>query len=63
MKELTGTAPVEFLRTYRLNKATQLLRQNAYTVSEVAYRTGFSSPAYFSKCFKAVYGVTPTEYQ
>ena len=62
-KELTGTAPVEFLRTYRLNKATQLLRQNAYTVSEVAYRTGFSSPAYFSKCFKAVYGVTPTEYQ
>lgn len=63
IKEFTGTAPVEFLRTYRLNKATQLLRQNAYTVSEVAYRTGFSSPAYFSKCFKAVYGVTPTEYQ
>ena len=63
IKELTGTAPVEFLRTYRLNKATQVLRQNAYTVSEVAYRTGFSSPAYFSKCFKAVYGVTPTEYQ
>ena len=63
IKELTGPAPVEFLRTYRLNKATQLLRQNAYTVSEVAYRTGFSSPAYFSKCFKAVYGVTPTEYQ
>ncbi|MCS3062435.1 substrate-binding domain-containing protein [Parabacteroides distasonis] len=63
IKELTGTAPVEFLRTYRLNKATRLLRQNAYTVSEVAYRTGFSSPAYFSKCFKAVYGVTPTEYQ
>ena len=63
IKELTGTAPVEFLRTYRLNKATQLLRQNVYTVSEVAYRTGFSSPAYFSKCFKAVYGVTPTEYQ
>lgn len=63
IKELTGTAPVEFLRTYRLNKATQLLRQNAYTVSEVAYRTGFSSPAYFSKCFKVVYGVTPTEYQ
>lgn len=63
IKELTGTAPVEFLRTYRLNKATQLLRLNAYTVSEVAYRTGFSSPAYFSKCFKAVYGVTPTEYQ
>ena len=63
IKELTGTVPVEFLRTYRLNKATQLLRQNAYTVSEIAYRTGFSSPAYFSKCFKAVYGVTPTEYQ
>ena len=37
IKELTGTAPVEFLRTYRLNKATQLLRQNAYTVSAVSY--------------------------
>lgn len=62
IKELTGTTPVEFLRNYRLSKAAELLRQKKYTVSEVAYQTGFSSPAYFSKCFKAVYNITPTEY-
>lgn len=63
IKELTGTTPVDFLRNYRLNKAAQLLKQKRYTISEVAYQTGFTSPAYFSKCFKAVYDVTPTEYQ
>lgn len=63
IKELTGTTPVDFLRNYRLNKAAQLLKQKRYTISDVAYQTGFTSPAYFSKCFKAVYDVTPTEYQ
>lgn len=62
IKELTGTTPVEFIRNYRLRKATELLRRGDLTVSEVAYKTGFSSPAYFTKCFKAVYNVTPTEY-
>ena len=63
IKELTGTTPVEFLRNYRLSKAAALLKQKQYTVSEIAYQTGFSSPAYFSKCFKQVYDITPTEYQ
>lgn len=63
IKELTGTTPVEFLRNYRLSKAAAMLKQKQYTVSEIAYQTGFSSPAYFSKCFKQVYDVTPTEYQ
>lgn len=63
IKELTGTTPVDFLRNFRLGKAAQLLKQKQYTVSEIAYRTGFSSPAYFSKCFRAVYKVTPTEFQ
>lgn len=62
IKELTGTTPVEFLRNYRLSKAAALLKQRQYTISEIAYQTGFSSPAYFSKCFKQVYDVTPTEY-
>lgn len=62
IKELTGTTPVDFLRDYRLKKAAALLRQKQYSVSEIAYQTGFSSPAYFTKCFKAVYGVTPSEY-
>lgn len=63
IKELTGTTPVDFLRNYRLGKAAQLLKQKQYSVSEIAYQTGFSSPAYFSKCFKVVYNMTPTEYQ
>lgn len=62
IKELTGTAPVDFLRNYRLNKAALLIRQNKLSISEIAYSAGFTSPAYFSKCFKTVYGVTPSEY-
>lgn len=63
IKELTGTTPVDFLRNYRLGKAAQLLKQKQYSISEIAYQTGFSSPAYFSKCFKVVYNMTPSEFQ
>ncbi len=62
VKELSGITPTDFLRNYRLRKASSLLRQRSGTISEVAYATGFSSPAYFSKCFKAVYNITPTEF-
>lgn len=63
VKELTGVTPTDFLRNYRLKRAAALLRQKDRNVNEVAYATGFSSPPYFSKCFKAVYNITPTEYQ
>ena len=62
VKEVTGLSPTDFLRNFRLQKAAQLLSQRAATISEVAYSTGFSSPAYFAKCFKALYAITPTEY-
>ena len=62
IKELTGVTPTDFLRNYRLKRAAVLLQQKTYNVNEVAYATGFASPAYFSKCFKAVYNITPTEY-
>lgn len=62
VKELSGITPIEFLRNYRLKRATALLRQRSGTISEVAYSTGFGSPAYFSKCFKTVYQITPTEF-
>ena len=62
VKELTGVTPTDFLRNYRLKRAAALLQQKTYNVNEVAYATGFASPAYFSKCFKAVYNITPTEY-
>lgn len=61
-KELFGTAPSELIRNFRLNKALALLEQRQWTVSEITYRTGFTSPSYFSKCFKALYGKTPSEY-
>ena len=62
VKELSGITPTDFLRNYRLKKASALLKQRSGTISEVAYATGFGSPAYFSKCFKAVYNITPTEF-
>jgi len=40
----------------------ELLDKRRFSVSEVAYQTGFSSPAYFSKCFKDVFNMTPSEY-
>ncbi len=63
VKDLTGFAPVDFLRNYRLRKAAILLKQKQLTITEITYQTGFSSPAYFSKCFKALYNMTPKEYQ
>lgn len=63
IKELTGIAPVEFLRNFRLTKASILLKQQQLSISEISYQTGFSSPAYFTKCFRIVYGVTPSDYQ
>nr|WP_129735541.1 substrate-binding domain-containing protein [Parabacteroides goldsteinii] len=62
VKELAGITPTDFLRNYRLKRAAAMLQQKAYNVNEVAYATGFASPAYFSKCFKALYNITPTEY-
>jgi len=62
IKTLFGVSPTDFLRNYRLNKALMLLKQQQYTISEVAYMTGFTSPAYFTKCFKVLYSLTPKEY-
>ena len=57
-----GMSPSDLLRNFRLQKAVQLLTDQRRNVSEVAYIVGFSSPAYFAKCFKSVYNMTPTEY-
>jgi signal transduction histidine kinase/DNA-binding response OmpR family regulator/DNA-binding LacI/PurR family transcriptional regulator len=63
VKGLTGVTPVDFLRNYRLRKAAVLLMQQQLSISEIAYETGFTSPAYFSKCFKVLYHITPKEYR
>lgn len=59
VKAITGSSPVELLRTARLNRAYQLLLTTDKSVSEVAYAVGFSAPAYFTKCFKEKYGMVP----
>ena len=61
VKALTGLSPVELLRKSRLVKADQLLRSKDMNISEVAYAVGFTSPSYFSKCFKDEFGMQPVE--
>ncbi|MBR4388202.1 MAG: substrate-binding domain-containing protein [Prevotella sp.] len=61
VKAVTGSSPVEMLRTARLNRAYQLLLTTDKSVSEVAYAVGFTSPSYFTKCFKDEYGIVPGE--
>ena len=63
IKSNFGLSPTDLLRKFRLRKAALLLKQEAgLTISEVAYMTGFSSPAYFTRCFKEMFGVPPTAY-
>lgn len=62
MMNLVGKSPNMFLRDYRLNKALELLESQNCNISEVAYQTGFSSPAYFSKCFHKKYGILPSSF-
>ncbi|HMQ47233.1 MAG TPA: response regulator [Saprospiraceae bacterium] len=61
LSALTGFSPNEIIRNMRLERAKQLLEQKAANVSEIAYLCGFSSPAYFIKCFRDHFGKTPGE--
>jgi len=63
LKGLTGLSPVEFIREMRIKRAAQLLESGGYNVTEVTYMVGMNDSRYFSKCFKATYGMTPTEYK
>jgi signal transduction histidine kinase/ligand-binding sensor domain-containing protein/DNA-binding response OmpR family regulator len=62
IKALTGQTAVEFVRTIRLKRAAQLLKQQQLTVSEVTYDVGFNDLQYFRTCFKKQFGVSPSEY-
>ncbi|MBR3565722.1 MAG: response regulator [Paludibacteraceae bacterium] len=63
LKGLTGFSPVEFIREVRIKRAAQLLETGQYSVTEITYMVGMNDARYFSKCFKAVFGVTPSEYK
>lgn len=62
MRQITGCSPVEFIRQLRIKRALKLLENEQLSISEVAYLTGFTDPKYFSRCFKAEMGVTPSRY-
>ncbi len=61
LSALTGFSPNEIIRNMRLERAKQLLELKVGTVSEISYRCGFNSPAYFIKCFREYFGTTPGE--
>jgi signal transduction histidine kinase/DNA-binding response OmpR family regulator len=62
LKQLTDQSPNEFIRTVRLKRAAQLLKQHSGTISEIGYEVGFIDPGYFARCFKKQFNLTPKEF-
>ncbi len=62
IKALTNHPPGELLRNFRLKRAAQLLAQQADNISQIAYDVGFNSLSYFTRCFKAYFKKSPSEY-
>ena len=63
MKAITGESALDFVRRMRFNEACELLKENRWTIAEISYRVGFTSPSYFSTSFKKYVGCLPTDYQ
>jgi AraC-like DNA-binding protein len=61
LKALTNLSTTQFVRQYKLEKALGMLKTNEYNVSEVAFRLGFNSLAYFSTSFAQYFGYSPSE--
>jgi signal transduction histidine kinase/ligand-binding sensor domain-containing protein/DNA-binding response OmpR family regulator len=61
--ELTGLPPVEFIRSYKLERAAILLLKSDLPVSQIAYEAGFATPHYFSRSFKEKFNMLPSEYR
>ncbi len=62
LKALTGYAPADYIRMIRLQHAAQLLKQNKYTITEIADMVGFSDAKYFREVFKKYYNVSPSKF-
>ena len=63
VEALTGETPKQFIVSYRLERAAQLLRDNFGNITEVAMEVGFSNPQYFSQCFKEKFHMTPRSFK
>lgn len=62
LKVLTNQNPSEFIRTIRLKRAAQLMKKKFGNVAEITYEVGFNNLSYFAKCFRELYGISPSEY-
>jgi signal transduction histidine kinase/ligand-binding sensor domain-containing protein/DNA-binding response OmpR family regulator len=60
--EITGLTPIEYIRSVKLERAVELLEKSDLNVAQIAYMTGFGTPSYFSKLFKAAFNMLPSEY-
>lgn len=63
VKSLTGNSPSRFVTSFRLNKAKEFLLREGSNVSDVAFKVGFASTSYFTKCFKEFFNTTPTAFR
>jgi signal transduction histidine kinase/DNA-binding response OmpR family regulator len=63
IEALTGQTPNQFIQSYRLQRAAQLLKANVGNITQVAFKVGFSSSAYFTKCFKEKFHQLPSTFQ
>jgi YesN/AraC family two-component response regulator len=61
IKAMTGLTPNELIRKVRLEMAKKMIENGCESIGEVGFKVGFSSPSYFSRCFKSEFGVLPTE--
>ncbi len=59
---LTGLSPNSLLKDFRLEKAKELMKKQRYSISQITFESGFTSPSYFTKCFKKKYGLLPMAY-
>ena len=62
IKSLTNYSPNEFVRIIRLKTAEQMIINSEKSISEIAYEAGFTSPSYFTKCFKEYFSESPTDF-
>nr|WP_244437166.1 response regulator [Bacteroides reticulotermitis] len=62
LQSITGNTPTDFIRSIRLKRAAQLLQGSRLPIVEIANQVGFSSPSYFSKCFREMFGMLPKQY-
>ena len=62
VKGQTGFAPVDLIKEFRLSHAAELLQTTTYSITQVAYRSGFKDVSYFGKCFRKRYSMSPREY-